>query len=82
MDDLFDGIEEIDDIFLEQENEQHEKVVALKMATDLENGVISKQSTKKQLKNWFCKVFFKYELDVSCEDLFDIAKKNNINIIG
>jgi len=82
MDDLFDSVEHIDDIYLEQENEAHEKVVSLKMVSDLDNGIISRQSTKKQLKDWFCKVMFNYELEVSCEDLFYIAKQNSINIIG
>jgi hypothetical protein len=50
MDDLFDSVEHIDDIYLEQENEAHEKVVSLKMVSDLDNGIISKQSTKKTVE--------------------------------
>lgn len=73
--------QELEDIYCEFEDEYQEQIVSFKMQTDLMRGVISYNQKKNNLKEWFLKRFFSYDLEISCEDLYNIAVKNGVKLI-
>jgi len=39
---------------------------------------LSYKASRKELKEWFCNKFFSFDLEVSCDDLFEIGIENGI----
>lgn len=81
MDQIMLSIEAESDAFYEFENQDHINLVSFCLKSDVEHGVVKNVITKSALVNWFCKRYFKEDLEISCEDLFDIAKSNNVKVI-
>lgn len=73
-------LETFEDIYSEFENEHHIKIVSYRMKEDLFRGNLDYNLNKEQLKDWFCVNLFDFDLEVSCEELFDIARGNGIII--
>lgn len=70
--------ETLDIIYMESENEHDKNIVNNAIKQDLFKGKLNYTLTKEELKEWFCNKFFSLDLEISCEDLFEIAIENGV----
>lgn len=74
--------ETIDDIFLEFVNKDHQQIITTQLRKDLMQGDLKYNISKAELTNWYCKKFFDIDLEISCDDLFEIAADNGVKLRG
>lgn len=71
----------LDDIYLENWNEEHLNLLNFMFQNALKKNEINKSVTKLNLIDWYCRVFTE-DLEVTCEDLYQIAIDNGVSIVG
>lgn len=74
-------VEEIEDIYLEVYNQEHINLLQFMFQNSLKKGEIKNKVTKLNLIDWYCKVFAE-DLEITCEDLYQIAIDNGVSIVG
>lgn len=72
----------LDEIFMESENQDHKNIVNFNMIKDIKKGILLMRANREKMIDWFCDKFFKFDLEISCEDLFEIAQKNGIKFVN
>lgn len=77
----FNLSDELDDIYCEFEQEYDDRIICFLMKADLKKKKLNYTETKRNIKDWFAKRFFTYDLEISCEDLYNIAVKNGVKLI-
>lgn len=71
----------VEDIYLEFEDTKQEEIISYNLKKDLLCSRIDYITTKEKLKQWFLNKFFDFDIEISCEDLYNIAMSNNIKLI-
>jgi len=74
------NFESLDIIYMESENDHDRNIVSSAMKQELFRSKLSYKATRKELKEWFCSKFFSFDLEVSCDDLFEIGIENGIQL--